>query len=96
MHYYSKIDIITHNKYKVRYIASMIKMILHDYISPQTIRLYIIRDNLMMRMSECDNAIYLEQKIPISMIDVWTKPPFSKLLFPRLKGLFKQNVCNFL
>jgi len=98
MHYYSRIDnIILNNKYKFEYIVNMIKMILDDYISPQTIRLYIIRDNLISRMPECDNAIYSEQKISNFMINKWKKPPSSKLLLPNLEVLLKQiNVCNFL
>jgi len=96
MHYYSTIDDILNNKYKFEYVVSMIKMILDDYISPQTIRIYIIRDNLISRMPEWDNAIYLERKIPIFMINEWTKPPSSKLLLPNFEVLLQQNVCNFL
>jgi len=95
MHYYPEIDNILHNKYRFGYIVSMIKKILDDYISPQTIRLYVIRDNLISRMPEYDNAIYLERKIPIFMINEWKKPPSSKLLLPNFEVLSKQNVCNF-
>jgi len=95
MHYYSKIDIILNNKHTYGHIISMIKMILDDYISLQTIRVYIIRDNLISRMPECDYAIYLERKIPIFMINEWKKPPSSKLLLPNFEVLSKQNVCNF-
>jgi len=95
MHYYSTIDDILDNKYKLEYIVSIIKMILDDYISPQTIRLYVIRDNLTSRTPEWDNAVYLERKIPLFKINKWTESLSSKLLLPNLEALLKQNVCNF-
>jgi len=96
MHCYSKIDNVLNTNYRFGYIVNMIKMILDDYISLQTIRVYIIRDNLISRMPGCDNAIYLERKIPIFMINEWKKPPSSKLLLPNFEVLPIQNVCNFL
>jgi len=95
MHNYSTFKNILWNEYKLEYIKDMIKMILDDYISPKTIRVYVIRDNLINKMPECDNAIYLEQKISKFMIDKWKKPPSSKLLLPNLEVLLKQSVCNF-
>jgi len=100
MHDYS-LDDLLFNQYIDNFDSTMsiIDTILNDYISPKTIRVYVINDSfkdlpIKSPRWEYMNTKYTEMEILVT--DTREKrDSLPKLILPDLKCLLNANVCNF-
>jgi len=100
MHEYSTDDLLS-NQYteKFDFTMSIIDTILNDYISPKTIRVYVINDSFKDLPNKSPRWEYMDTKyteMEISVTDTREKrDSLPKLILPDLKCLLNSNVCNF-
>jgi len=98
MHEYSTNDLLS-NKYsnKFNFTISMINTILNNYVTPKTIRVYVINDSFKDLPNKRPRWEYMDTKYTeMEIFDTRKKRDFlPKLILPDLKCLLNSNVCNF-